>query len=260
MNYYIMGTPCEAYPTNLCGIYLIKNLINNKIYIGQSKNIKRRIQEHLRSAQPEKYSIKSERDLKTPIHLAMRKYGIENFSVNVLEKCAEEQLDTEEQYWISLLQANNSSIGYNLTEGGQKNFILSGEKHSQAKLTQLEVIEIKKLLKNTTLTLSEISKKFHNISNSTLSMINQGKIWNEKNEIYPLRKTYYGSKGEKNPRAKFTDELVNEIRLKYSKGKKLKELQEEYSKYGSASAIRAIVYGESFKHLPIWKNKTKSWI
>ena len=64
MKYYNMGIPCETLPTNCTGIYLIKNLVNNKIYIGQSVDIKRRIQEHLRSAQPEKYAKKSERDSK----------------------------------------------------------------------------------------------------------------------------------------------------------------------------------------------------
>jgi group I intron endonuclease len=84
-----MKIPCDAIQKYTCGIYLIRNLKNNKIYIGQSKDILRRWQEHLRSGQPEKYSIKSERDFKAPIHRAMQKYGIENFSIQVLEICEE---------------------------------------------------------------------------------------------------------------------------------------------------------------------------
>lgn len=259
MIYYNMGIPCETFPNNCCGIYLIKNLINNKIYIGQSIDIKRRIQEHLRSSQPEKYSIKSERDSKLPIHKAMNKYGIDNFSVNILELCPKEELDSKEIKWISLLQSNNKSIGYNLTSGGQKSFSLKGEEHSQAKLTQQDVEKIKYLLKNTNLTLGEISQKYSNISKSTLSLINQGKIWFSEKDKYPIRKTEYGNKGEKNPKAKFTDEQVNEIRKKYSEGIKLKQIQEEYQNIASRSAIKAIIYGETYKHLPIWNNKTKSW-
>ena len=143
MKYYNMGIPCETLPTNCTGIYLIKNLVNNKIYIGQSVDIKRRIQEHLRSAQPEKYAKKSGRDSKTHLHLAMKKYGIENFSVNILQICEKENLDALEKKWILLLNSDDPNSGYNETPGGQKNFALLGEKHSQAKLTQKEVDEIK---------------------------------------------------------------------------------------------------------------------
>lgn len=259
MKYYNMGIPCEALPANCTGIYLIKNLINNKIYIGQSVDIKRRIQEHIRSAQPEKYSQKSERDSKTHLHLAMQKYGVKNFSVNILQICAKEDLDTLEKKWILLLNSNDSNSGYNETSGGQKSFAQSGENHSQAKLTQKEVNEIKFLLKNTKMTLGEISNKFHNISKATISMINQGKLWIDENTSYPIRKTEYGSIGEKNPRAKFSESQVIEMRTKYSQGKKLKDIQDEYERYGSRSAIKAIIYGESFKHLPIWSNKEKCW-
>ena len=74
-----MRTSCDAIPNNVTGIYLIRNNINNKIYIGQSTDIHRRWLEHLRSGQPEKYCKKSERDSNTPIHKAMQKYGVENF-------------------------------------------------------------------------------------------------------------------------------------------------------------------------------------
>lgn len=260
MIYYNMGIPCETFPANCCGIYLIRNLINNKVYVGQSVDIKRRAQEHLRSAQPEKYAIKSLKDSKTHIHQAMQKYGIDNFSISIVELIDDrKKLDDLEKKWISLLRSNDPSIGYNETSGGQKSFSPKGEKHSQAKLNQQEVNDIKFLLKNTQMTLGEISQKYHNISKSTLSMINQGKIWVDNSTNYPIRKTDYGNKGDKNPRAKFSNSQVMEIRTKYSKGASLAELQKEYSSYGSKSAIKAIVYGESFKDLPIWSNKTKTW-
>ena len=90
-------------------------------------------------------------------------------------------------------------------------------------------------------------------------MINQGKIWNDNQIEYPIRKTNYGSPGDKNPRSKFTNEQVMEIRTKYSNGSSLSELQEEYSNQASKSTIKAIIYGESFKNLPVWSKKTKSW-
>lgn len=37
-----MKTSCDAIRNNCCGIYLIRNNVNNKVYIGQSVDIKRR--------------------------------------------------------------------------------------------------------------------------------------------------------------------------------------------------------------------------
>lgn len=255
-----MKIPCDAIQNNTCGIYIIRNLVNNKIYIGQSVDIKRRWQEHLRSGQPEKYNKKSLRDANTPIHRAMQKYGVNNFSIQILEVCSKENLNSKEKYWIKIFNATNKNFGYNITNGGQDNFALSHEQHSQAKLSQKQVNEIIELLRNSNLSLSEISKKYSNISKATLSMINQGKTWKNKNLIYPIRQTYKGSKGSKNPRARFTEEEVMELRKMYSQGLTLKNIPEKYKKIASDSAITAIFYGKTYKHLPIWDKKEKKWI
>lgn len=252
-----MDISCDAIK-NVCGIYLIRNKINNKIYIGQSVNIYRRWQEHLRSAQPNKYSKKSLRDSNAPIHLAMQKYKIENFEISLLEKCSKEQLNEKEIYWIALLKSNNSSIGYNITNGGQDNFALRGENHSQAKLSQQDVNQIIRLLETTSLTFSEIGNKY-NVSTSTICMINTGKSWNS-NLSYPIRKCSNGLKGEKNSQAKFTEKQVIEIRKLYSQGKTLKDIPQKYKNIASDSAIRAIMYNKTYKHLPMWDKHKQKWI
>ena len=71
-----------------CGIYKIQNLINNKIYIGQSIEIERRWQKHLTA---------NDNFL---IHKALKKYGKENFIFSIVEECDQSQLDEREQYWI----------------------------------------------------------------------------------------------------------------------------------------------------------------
>jgi len=60
----------------------------------------------------------------------MKKYGINNFKLELIEKCKIIELDKKEQYWINKFQSNKADIGYNETYGGQKNFVLKGEKHS----------------------------------------------------------------------------------------------------------------------------------
>lgn len=244
----------------MIGIYLITNKVNGKVYVGQSVDIDRRIKEHYRSSQPEIYSLKNDRDYKTPIHLAMNKYGIENFSVEILEECDKKDLDNKEKYWIDFYKSNNAQFGYNLTEGGQKSFALCGEHHSQAKLSEKEVVEIKDLLKNSNKSIAEISKLFPQVSKATISSINVGNIWNYNEDSYPLRKPNYSNPGEKNSQSKFSDEEVMEIRIKHSNGVKFSEIYEEYKDKASISSIKKIIYGESYKHLPIWKSSKKEWI
>ena len=77
----------------MIGIYLIKNNINGKVYIGQSTNIYERWSEHKRIA-------KNDLTIKYPLYLAMRKYGIENFTFSIIEECSQELLNEREIYWI----------------------------------------------------------------------------------------------------------------------------------------------------------------
>ena len=59
----------------ICGIYKIENLINHKVYIGQTIDIKTRWFHH-----------KTATD-NFIIHKAFKKYGLDNFSFNILEEC-----------------------------------------------------------------------------------------------------------------------------------------------------------------------------
>ncbi len=99
----------------MVGIYIIINKINNKIYIGQSINIEKRIKEHFWKAQNEK-----DISYNTAIHQAIRKHGKENFEWKVLEECNIEDIDKLEQEYI---EKYNSLVpdGYNILIGGQKN-------------------------------------------------------------------------------------------------------------------------------------------
>ncbi len=91
----------------MIGIYKITNKINNKAYIGQSVDIQRRWTQH-------KSNIGKNTN---PMYLDFKKYGLDNFSFEILEECSIEQLDNLEIYWIS--KYNTFYDGYNLTEGGK---------------------------------------------------------------------------------------------------------------------------------------------
>lgn len=84
----------------MIGIYKITNKINGKFYIGQSVDIDRRFMEH-RTPHGTMNSIK----------LAMRKYGMENFSFEVIEECSEDKLNEREMYWIATLKPQYNRCG-----------------------------------------------------------------------------------------------------------------------------------------------------
>ena len=53
---------------------------------------------------------------KRPLYSAMNRYGIEHFSIELIEECPEEEASLREQYWISFYKSYTE--GYNATLGG----------------------------------------------------------------------------------------------------------------------------------------------
>ena len=78
----------------MTGIYIIRNIVNNKVYIGQSIDIERRWKEHKR-----KYQYENERK-NSYLYNAIYKYGIESFSFDILEECDKDKLNEREIYYI----------------------------------------------------------------------------------------------------------------------------------------------------------------
>lgn len=96
------------------GIYCIENIINNKKYIGQSKNINERYKKHI-------YELNNNRHFNDYLQKAWNKYGEESFKMYVIEYCKIDILDEKESYYISYYNTLDQQYGYNLTSGGQLN-------------------------------------------------------------------------------------------------------------------------------------------
>ena len=91
-----------------CGIYLITNNINGKKYIGQSRNLVKRWNDHKDQARHNRSTLL--------IHNAMRDYRIDNFSFDILLECPIDMLDVWESDMIRLYDTFVPN-GYNIRDG-----------------------------------------------------------------------------------------------------------------------------------------------
>lgn len=92
-------------------IYIIKNTVNNKVYIGQTvKSVKDRFNQHMRDAF---VIVNGEFKAKDKFHSAIRDIGTNKFYVETLGEFAKEDLDLQEYLYI---KAYDSSFRKSLTE------------------------------------------------------------------------------------------------------------------------------------------------
>lgn len=95
-------------------IYKLTNKINNKIYIGKANDVKIRWNSHIKSSFKE-----SNHSYNYPIHCAIRKYGADNFNVEIIDTAeTTKEINEKEKYWINKYNSRNNDIGYNLAAGG----------------------------------------------------------------------------------------------------------------------------------------------
>lgn len=103
------------------GIYKITNVINNKIYVGSSINLKSRKHQHF-------YRLEKQYHGNNHLQSAYNKYGKDNFKWEIIEylpltedKEENKKLILErEQYWIDTLDVCNT--GYNINKNAEWNF------------------------------------------------------------------------------------------------------------------------------------------
>ena len=159
-------------------IYKITNLINNKIYIGQSKDVNRRWREHCLN------SVSNNNENRY-LYSSMRKYGINNFKIEIIEGPIE-NYNEREKYWISFYNSNKKECGYNMTEGGENPPITKGDNCSLTKYSDELILKLQKELNSTNNSFEKIGLKY-GVSCEYLSLINLGKIRKDENKNYPLR-------------------------------------------------------------------------
>lgn len=96
----------------LMGIYRITNIETQQMYIGQSRDLRERIREHCKA------SLKIDTPGNNKLYPNMIKYGLENFTFELMETCENaSELNEKERYWIDFYDTYNN--GLNSTRGNK---------------------------------------------------------------------------------------------------------------------------------------------
>ena len=182
-------------------IYIIKNDINSKVYIGQSNNVKIRFQSHCKPS-----SAYKEHE---PIARAIQKYGRKHFWYEILEKDVKNYNEREE-YYIKLY---NSLVpnGYNIQKGGENPPHMPGENHPNSNLTSEMVSKLTFELQHTNVPVSVLYKKYGFSSHGGVLDFNNGKTYHRDYIDYPIRKNLFIGKLNKEK----VDEIIKLLQTTY---------------------------------------------
>lgn len=155
-------------------IYCYTNQINQKKYVGQTNDINRRITEH-KSNSFNKNSV----NYNNIIHKAIRKYGYENFTIEILEVLEDktyDEVNEREIFWIKEKKSLISEHGYNILEGGKNAW--------RSLLSKEQVQDIKNMIIKKS-SYNDIVEKY-GISKAFISGINLGLYFHDDSIKYPL--------------------------------------------------------------------------
>jgi group I intron endonuclease len=204
------------------GIYYIKNIVTEKGYIGSSKNVHRRKNEHFRELRKNKHANRH-------LQSSWNKYGEESFTFFIVITCPKEYIFKLEQWFLS---ESNYNCEYNICK----------EVELPPKLVFTDDIRLK---------MSEGSKIRANKKEEKLRLKSLC-VSNWKN---PEHKKFMQeiNKGEKHPQAKITEEVARKIKeeLFYTEDHygKLQNISKKYNV--TVGMVKSIKYEKSWKFIKV---------
>jgi group I intron endonuclease len=108
------------------GIYVILNTMTEQVYVGQSKNLSKRLKEH--------WSYLTKESHHNPhLQSSFLKYGKDSFVFRVMEYCGAESLTDREQYWINQFNSHMREFGFNLRPASKHDPL---SKETRAKISE----------------------------------------------------------------------------------------------------------------------------
>lgn len=219
-------------------IYIIKNDINDMVYVGQSKNAAERFSKHV-------YEAKVNRN-GTLIDGAMHDLGYEHFYYQILESNVE-NFNERERYWIAQYNSLYPN-GYNSVPGG----IMSGFEVPNAKLDSESLNKIINLLQYSGYSNTKIANEC-NCGEWTVWAVNNGQAYYNPSIQYPIRKSN-----------RYDKELIKQVKyaLKYELDKSLGDIAREFNiDYSQVSEInQGKIHNFSNESYPLRSGKNKNVI
>ena len=200
----------------MIGIYCIRNTINNKRYIGCSRNISKRLNRHKNLLMSNKhFNYKLQNDFNT--------YGIDSFEFLILLECENDKLELLEEKYINVF--NSIDKGYNIRPN---NYVITDE--MKLKISN----SLKEYYKNNPQAKIKISDSKKG---------KKGRTFTEK-EKELLR-------GSNNGNSKVLEKDVVAIRVRRKNGEQRKNVYEDYKNIISERNFKAIWLYQTWKHIKI---------
>jgi group I intron endonuclease len=213
----------------MIGIYKITNLQTGMCYIGATVNVHARWAQHKSNA-----ANPTCKEYEKPLYIAMREYGIDNFSFEVLQECEIDELQTLEQYWIALY--NTVRTGYNQTPGGVgARVVNANDGHPNHKLTTQDVVAIRTAYNNHERKCDVYQQYadrinrtgFHKIWNGATWPTIMPEVYTEENAEFHKHNT--ANTGSRNGRAVLTECDVRMIRQRKKNGESALDVYRDYT-------------------------------
>ena len=226
-------------------IYYIKNISNNKIYIGQSRNINKRFNRHKNLLKNNKhFNFKLQEDFNT--------YGFENFKFGIIENVSIDIVDEREEFYIDFFTKLGNCYNIRLN-----NYTISEE--TKAKISKNTKIAMAK---------QEVKCKLsRNVSEETKAKISEGvkKAYaNNPNLKIKISEALKGREGRKfteeekklvrgsnNGNSKVCEKDVIDIRNRRKQGEQRKNVYKDYKEKISERNFKAIWLYQNWKHIKI---------
>ncbi|HSH35485.1 GIY-YIG nuclease family protein [Schnuerera sp.] len=207
----------------IVGIYKITNLIDGKVYIGQTVNYNKRKKRHLSS-------LKNGNHHNEHLQRAFDKHGEDSFKIELIKKCNIEELDKLERYYIKELDACNHDKGYNMMYGGQR---------------------YRNFTKEVRLKMSEAGKgrKFTDEHKKKIGLAHKGRKLSQEHiiKISATKKKTKIHCGEKNPNALISDSVAKKIIMDLLANMAVKDIANKYQV--SSDVVYNIMHNKSYSHI-----------